>query len=109
MKIISKNAGAEYIKKFQESFDKAGIFPLITDVFEDMHKESRLVSIKILSFVTFMINDLPRLFFDNLSGVRMNTMLNYINSSEGNRKDSEIVASHSKFVNSVCHCLFSFK
>jgi len=56
-----------------------------------------------------MINDLPKLYFDNLSGVRMNTMLNYINTSEETKKDSEIVASHTKFVNSVCYCLFGFK
>ena len=109
MKIISKNAAPKFLKMFQENFHAAGIFPFIVDIFEKQHKESKLLSTKILNFVTFMIYDLGRLYFDNISGVRLDALIGYVNHSQSSKKDSDIVTCHSKLVNACCHCLFEWK
>ena len=64
---------------------------------------------KILNFITFMLYDVSQLYFDFLSGVRLDLLIGYINHSEESAKDTEIVACHSKLVNACCHCLFEYK
>lgn len=92
-----------------ENFHKAGIFSEILEVFQAFQKESKFLSCKILTFVTYMIYDISQLYFDNLSGVRLEPLLEYVNHSSESSKDSEIVACHGKFVNACCHCLFEYQ
>lgn len=109
MKIICKNTSPKYLNIFQTNFEKAGIFTLVIEVFEEMHKQSKLVATKIMNFFTFMLYDVSKLYFDFLSGVRLDLMIGYVNHSEDSSKDTDIVTCHSKFVNACCHCLFEYQ
>jgi hypothetical protein len=109
MKIICKNAGEAHLNSFKKHFAKAGIFTFVAEMFEDFKDRSRLLSLKILSFLTFIINDIQDLYFEFLSGVRLDPFLEYATSSDENRADSEILRAHCQFVNSVCYCLFEHK
>merc|ERR1719329_641683 len=109
MKIICKSAGPKHLKVFVEHFQKTGIFAQTIEVFQEFYKESKFLSCKILTFITYMIYDISQLYFENLSGVRLEPLLEYVNHSPDSSKDSEIVACHSKFVNACCHCLFEYQ
>ena len=69
-----------------ENFQKAGIFSEILEVFQAFQKESKFLSCKILTFVTYMIYDISQLYFDNLSGVRLEPLLEYVNHSSESRR-----------------------
>lgn len=111
MKIVASVSGEEYLKQFTEHFEKCGIFELVHNLFEaEMKKEagSKLLCTKVLNFVTFMIYDLPRLYFDNISGLRLKSLIGYHGSTEDRKKDADIVRAHTKFVNACCQCLFEW-
>ena len=73
-----------------------------------MPDSSKLFATQILNFVTFMIYDLPRLYFDNISGLRLDPLINFQGSSEKRRGDADIVRAHTKLVNACCQCLFEW-
>ena len=111
MKIVSFIAGDEPLKNFQACFEKAGIFELIVNLFaKETEKESpsKYLCTKMMQFVTFMIYDLPRLYFDNISGVRLETLIKFQSSNEARKRDADIVRAHTKLVNACCHCLFEW-
>jgi len=64
---------------------------------------------KTLTFVTYMIYDVSSLYFETLSGVRLTPLIEFINSTEDNKANAEVVACHTRFVNACCHCLFECK
>lgn len=55
-----------------------------------------------------MIYDLPRLYFDNISGVRLDPLINFQGSSEKRRADADIVRAHTRLVNACCQSLFEW-
>jgi len=91
MKILCKELGPKHLASFVNHFNQAGIFPSVIEQFEEYSSKSKLLSLKIMHFVTYMINDIHSLYFDNLSGVRMDAMLGYASLSEENQKDTEIL------------------
>lgn len=106
LKIIAKGAGNEHLLVFQKAFHKAGLFPFVLEHFEEFKAKSRLLSLKVLSFVTYTINDMHSLYFQNLSGVRLEPLIGYATLNETNSADSEILQYHCQFVSAVCYCLF---
>lgn len=64
------------------------------------------MSLKILGFITYIINDISLLYFDNLSGVRLEPLLEFVELSEANMADTEILLYHCQLVASVCYCLY---
>ena len=109
MKIICKNTSAKQLEVFTLAFNKAGIFSFVFEMFDEYSSKSRLLTLKILSFITFMISDIFSLYFEHMSGVRLDNLIGYVRKTEENMKDTEIVAYHSRLVNSCCHCLFEYK
>lgn len=109
MKIISKNTSTKQLEIFTEAFTKAGIFSFIFEMFEEMSSKSRLLSLKILAFITFMISDIHSLYFEHMSGVRLDNLIGYVCKNKENMKDTEIVEYHCRLINSCCHCLFEYK
>jgi len=109
MKIISKNTSAKQLSVFTEALNKAGLFSYIFEMFESFSETSRLLSLKILNFITFMISDIYSLYFENMSGVRLESLIGYVHKPKENMKDTEIVACHARLLNSCCHCLFECK
>lgn len=109
IKIICKNAAPKYLKRFKGGFEKARLFPHIIEIFEQKGKTSRQLATKTLQFVTYMIYDLPELYFSALSGVRLTPLIEHVNLSPENRADAELIAHHSKLMNACCHCLFQFE
>ena len=109
LKILCKNANITYIRIFKEEFEKAEIFNNVVDLFEAFHLSSRLLSIRILNFFAFMLFDFNGLYFQFLSGVRLDKLIGYINHSSDSKKDTEIVSCHSKFLNACLYCLYSNK
>ena len=108
MKIICKNTSDNQLKVFIGALNKAGIFTYIFELFENFCDKSKMLSIKILTFITYMISDIFSLYFENLSGVRLDNLIGYVHKGD-NIKDTEIVAAHAKLINSCCHCLFECK
>jgi hypothetical protein len=87
-----------------------GILELVTNKFDKEclpEDGSKILAVKTINFVTFMIYDLPRLYFDNLSG-RRNHLLEYQTSSDERKADADIVRAHTRYINACCHCLFEF-
>lgn len=109
MKIISKNTSAKQLTVYTEALNKAGIFSFVFELFESFSTTSRLLSLKILNFITFMISDIYSLYFENMSGVRLESLIGYVHNPKENIKDTEIVACHARLLNSCCHCLFECK
>ena len=80
MKIVASVSGEKHLQAFQKAFVDAGIFGFVVELFEAEVKKpdgSKLLLTKMLTFVTFMIYDLPRLYFDNISGVRLESLIKY--------------------------------
>ena len=94
MKVICKNTGKTHLSDFTKAFTMAGIFIYICELFEDYKHTSKLISLKILSFITFIINDIQDLYFQNLSGVRLDPLLEYASLTDDNKADTEILLAH---------------
>lgn len=60
-----------------------------------------------MQFLATMLLDFPDVYFDMISGVRLEPLLKFMN--ELNKNDFNIVHAYSKFLNAVAQCLFSFK
>ena len=105
-------AGKRYEELFRQSFQGEKVGTSILElVIEKFKKESmpdgsvKSIAVKTVNFITFMIYDLPRLYFDNIGG-RKNPLLEYQTSTEERKRDADIVRAHTRFINACCHCLF---
>ena len=60
---------------------------------------SKTLAIEFLNFLSSMILDFNDIYFDMISGVRLDPLLQFV--GESNKSDFNIVQAFSKFINAV--------
>ncbi|CDW88085.1 c2 domain-containing protein [Stylonychia lemnae] len=67
----------------------------------------KTLALEFMSFITTIQLDFNEIYFDMISGVRLDPLLAFM--SQSNETDFNIVLAYSKFLNSISQCLFNFR
>ena len=58
-----------------------------------------------MRFLSNILYDFNEIYFENISGVRLDSLLEFINIDN---KDFNIIDNYTKFIAAVGHCIFSY-
>ncbi len=95
----------EYQLKFQTSIKESILIETMIETYqttilqEDGTLSSKLLAIEFLNFLSSLMLDFNDIYFDMISGVRLDPLLQFV--GESNKSDFNIVQAYAKFINAT--------